>query len=184
MDIRKRVEVWRRAERRRAAPLAILVVCGCLLACRSSGSTVTPGGGSRRPADFAFAGIDGQVVADETTAGRVTVLLFATTFDLDSQAQAKLLEDLYRTHAPRVNAVLVFLEAPQYVDLARGFRDVLSLSYPVALADQEEVRSMPRLPPVRAVPTWIVLDRASKARAHHEGALSSEGLLDLVELAE
>lgn len=134
--------------------------------------------------DFAFPGIDGQVISDEAVSGRVTVLLFATTFDLDSQTQAKELEDLYRTHAPRLNAALIFLEAPQYVELARSFRDVLRLSFPVALADQEELRSGVRFPTVSAVPTWIVLDRSGKVRSHHQGALDGSGLRELVEAAE
>lgn len=184
MKARRQVGVRRHFDCRWARLLVLMVICSSFASCRSGGASPAVGGAGRSPVDFAFAGIDGKVIADETTAGRVTVLLFATTFDLDSQAQARELEDLYRTHAPRVNAVLVFLEAPQYVDLARGFRDVLGLSYPVALCDQEEVRTMPRLPPVRAVPTWIVLDRYSRARAHHEGALSGDGLVELVELAE
>lgn len=153
---------------------------GCSPRVAASGPRRAP----QSSADFAFSGVDGQVISDEVTAGRVTVLLFATTFDLDSQTQAKLLEDLVRTHAPRVNAVLVFLEAPQYVDLARSFRDVLRLSYPVALADSEELRAGGRLPAVVAVPTWIVIDRASKVRAHYEGAVDSGALLELVERAE
>lgn len=139
---------------------------------------------SSKTADFAFPGIDGQVVSDEATRGRVTVLLFATTFDLDSQTQAKTLEDLYRTHAPRLNAVLVFLEAPQYVELARSFRDVLRLSYPVALGDQDELRQGGRFPAVIAVPTWVVLDRSSRVQAVREGAISIEGLRELAEAAE
>jgi hypothetical protein len=149
-------------------------------------SAAAPGARAVRgqPVDFAFAGIDGDVVSDEANSGRVTVLLFATTFDLDSQAQAKQLEDLYRTHAPRINAALVFLEPPQYVELARSFRDILRLSYAVALADHEEIRTGERFPAVRAVPTWLVLDRAARVSAHHEGAVTSEALLRLVEKAE
>lgn len=134
--------------------------------------------------DFAFAGIDGQVVSDERVAGRVTVLLFATTFDLNSQAQAKFLEDAYRTHTPRINALLVLLEPPKYVELARSFRDILRLSYPVALGDHDEVRSSARFPSVRAVPTWIVLDRNSRVAAFLEGNVDAEVLGDLLEKAE
>ena len=168
-------------------PVSVLAVSAALfggLACASSqhGGSSRPAG--RQPTDFAFSGIDGQVVSDESTAGRVTVVLFAATFDLDSQTQAKTLEDLYRTHAPRLNAVLVFLEAPQYVELARSFRDVLRLSYPVALGDQDDLRAGGRFPSIFAVPTWVVLDRGSRVQAVREGALSSEGLSKLVEAAE
>jgi len=165
----------------------LLTVLLCNLAFGCGASHAAPGvagPAARQPVDFAFAGIDGDVVSDERTSGRVTVLLFATTFDLDSQAQAKLLEDLYRTHAPRINAVLVCLEAPQNVELVRGFRDVLHLSYAVSLADQEDVRSGARFPAVHAVPTWIVLDRSARVKAQHEGAVSSEVLALLVKRGE
>jgi hypothetical protein len=158
----------------------LLASFGCAPQVRSG----TSRSAGRKTVDFAFSGIDGQVVSDESTRGRVTVILFAATYDLDSQTQAKTLEDLYRMHAPRLNAVLVFLEAPQYVELARSFRDVLRLSYPVALGDQEDIRAGGRFPPVYAVPTWVILDRSSVVQAVHEGALDSADLRKLAEAAE
>jgi hypothetical protein len=163
--------------------LLSIIALGLTWACGSTTPDPTTGKASGRAVDYAFAGIEGDAVSDERMSGRVTVLLFATTFDLDSQAQAKLLEDLYRTHTPRINAALVCLEAPQNVELVRGFRDVLHLSYAVSLADQEEIRSGAGFPAVRAVPTWIVLDRAGRVNAQHEGAVDSESRALLVKRA-
>ena len=82
------------------------------------------------------------MVSSEELRGRATVLLFVTTFDLASQAEAKHLEDLYRTHKPRINAVAVVMEAPKYAPLARSFAEVLGLSYPVALADDDPKQAL------------------------------------------
>jgi len=161
-----------------------LVLCASTAGCATDRPPSSGAGAGGRAVDFSFAGIDGQTVSDERVAGRVTVLLFATTFDLNSQAQAKFLEDLYRTRAPRINAVLVFLEPPKYVELARSFRDILGLSYPVALADHEQLRAGGRFPSVHAVPTWVVLDQSAKVDAFHEGTLDDKTLLHLVEKAE
>ena len=173
--------VW--TERRKCS-LSLVAILLVSFGCASQARTGTSRSVGRKTVDFAFSGIDGQVISDESTTGRVTVILFAATFDLDSQTQAKTLEDLYRTHAPRLNAVLVFLEAPQYVELARSFRDVLRLSYPVALGDHEDIRAGGSFPPVYAVPTWVVLDRGSRMHAMHEGALDSADLRKLAEAAQ
>lgn len=135
---------------------------------------------SDAPLDFSFAGIDGSAVDSSSMRGRVTVLLFVTTFDVASQAQAKRLEDVYRQHAPRINAVAVVLEAPRYVDLARSFRDVLGLNYSIAMADKTSLAGHPQLKHVGAVPGWIFLDRSGRVSSVASGALSPARLEALV----
>lgn len=136
------------------------------------------------PVDFSFAGIDGSAVDASSTRGRVTVLLFVTTFDVASQTQAKRLEDVYRLHAPRINAVAVVLEAPRHVDLARTFRDVLGLNYSIAMADKTSLASHPQLKHVGAVPAWIFLDRSGRVRSVASGALHPDRIEALVGEAE
>jgi hypothetical protein len=102
----------------------------------------------------------------------VTVLLFVTTFDVFSQAAAKRLEDAFRSHVPRINALAVVMEAPQYVDLARSFRDVLELSYPVAIEDKRELQRQGVLSMVQGVPAWIFLNERGQVFAGGSGALS------------
>src|SRR5690606_35375870 len=115
--------------------------------------------GGRDVLEFAFPSVDGTPIASSALLGRVSVLLFVTTFDVASQAQARRLEDLYRTHAPRLNALGVVVEAPRYADLARTFRDSLGLSYPLAMADRTVLESHSVFRQVQAVPAWIFLDR-------------------------
>lgn len=159
----------------------LLVLSGC------AGGTNAGVGSSRSHGDvveFAFGDIDGGVVSSMTTRGRVTVLLFVTTFDVSSQAQARRLEDLYRTHVPRLNATAVVLEAPRYVDLARTFRDVLDLHYPVTMVDQHAQSEHPILAKVKMVPTWLILDAAGRLSFVTTGALSPTQLDEAVQSAE
>lgn len=112
------------------------------------------------------------------------MLLFVTTFDVLSQAGAKRLEDLYRSHAPRINALAVVLEAPQYVELARSFRDVLELSYPVALVEKQNLRSQGMLAAVQTVPAWVFLDSSGHVSFAGSGALSMTQLEEAVSAVE
>jgi hypothetical protein len=136
------------------------------------------------PVAYAFGTTDGAVVTSETTRGRVTVLLFLTTFDLASQAQAKHLEQLYRRHAPRFNAIAVVMEPPKYAELARSFGDVLGLSYPVALADEATLSGAGPFGAVTSVPSWVVLDRDARAVFAKAGALAPRDLEKTLRSAE
>jgi hypothetical protein len=134
--------------------------------------------------EYAFGGIDGEEINSWKNQGRVTVLLFVTTFDIASQAQARRLEDLVRTHVPRLNAVAVVLEAPRYVSLARTFRDVLDLHYPVVMVDQHAIAEHPILANVKAVPTWIILDSMGRLSAARSGAFTPQELEQVAKNAE
>lgn len=133
---------------------------------------------------FEFANIDGGVLAAEQMKGRVTVLLFVTTFDLSSQTQAKRLEDLFRTHSPRVNVIAVVMEAPKYVDLARSFRDVLGLNYPVGIADRKTLSSHSIFGRISLVPAWVILDAQGVLSATASGALTASQLEEAVLTAQ
>jgi hypothetical protein len=126
--------------------------------------------------EFAFAGLSGEAISSAQTRGRVTVLLFVTTFDLPSQAAAKRLEDLYRTHVPRLNAVAVVMEAPRHVELARAFRETLGLSYPLGMVDKRELSEHPQLRNVQTVPSWIFLSRQGRVSFVAVGGVSPEQL--------
>jgi hypothetical protein len=124
-----------------------------------------------RTLSFAFGTIDGAELSSATTRGRVTALLFVTTFDLASQVEAKRLNALYHSHRPRINAGVVVLEAPEYAVLAGVFRSSLGLSYPVALANQVTSDGEASLG-VRSVPTLLVLDREGREIGRRSGILS------------
>ena len=107
---------------------------------------------------FDFGTTDGEELSSVTTRGRVTVLVFVTTFDLASQLVARRLNQVVRTHRPRINAGAVVLEAPNLAPLADVFRSTLELSYPVALADLPALEQSSGLGEVRSVPTVLVLN--------------------------
>jgi hypothetical protein len=121
---------------------------------------------------------DGEEVSAETMRGRVTALIFVTTFDLASQLAAKQLNQALHTHVPRINVAAVVLEAPKYAPLADVFRSSLRLSYPVAIADLELLGRNSTLGEVRSVPTLIILDKQGREISRHYGAFSNEELDD------
>jgi hypothetical protein len=86
------------------------------------------------------------------------VLLFVTTFDVYSQAQAMRLEDLFRSHEPRINAVAIVMEPPKNIQLVRSFIDVLRLSYSVGMADHQELERQGLLGQIQSVPAWVFLN--------------------------
>lgn len=130
-------------------------------------------------AQFSWGTIDGELIDSSQTRGRLTVLLFMTTFDLSSQEQAKRLQDLQVFHKPRINAVGVMLEAPRNIDLVRTFRDSIGITYPITLFSTELLKSSSWGPVVHGIPTWVFLDREGRIAAVHEGPLSPSQLLGL-----
>jgi len=127
---------------------------------------------------------EGEEVSAGTMRGRVTALIFVTTFDLASQLAAKQLNQALHTHVPRINVAAIVLEAPKYAPLADVFRSSLKLSYPVAIADLELLSRNSTLGEVRSVPTLIILDKHSREVSRHYGAFSNEELDDWLTRAQ
>lgn len=161
-------------------PCVVGVSCLTLaLSCAPASSAKNAQSSSTGPSlSYTIAGIDGEAIESRAHRGRVTALLFITTFDLFSQAQAARLEDLYRSHEPRINAAAIVLEPPKNIELVQAFVSVLNLSYSVGIADQNELSHQGLLGEIQKVPAWIILDR--------EGKVSSSGVgsLSLVELEQ
>ena len=125
---------------------------------------------------YVFGTTDGEEVSAESMRGRVTAMVFVTTFDLASQLAAKQLNQALHTHRPRVNAAAVVLEAPKYAPLADVFRSSLQLSYPVAIADLPMLARNSTLGEIHSVPTLIVFDPQGREVLRHYGAFSNEEL--------
>lgn len=125
---------------------------------------------------YVFGTTEGEELSAEGMRGRVTALLFVTTFDLASQLGAKQLNKALHTHRPRINAGAVVLEAPKYAPLADVFRTSLKLSYPVAIADLDMLVRNSTLGEVRSVPTLIILDAQGREVLRQYGAFSDEEL--------
>ncbi|HET7544190.1 MAG TPA: hypothetical protein VFK05_30175 [Polyangiaceae bacterium] len=125
---------------------------------------------------YVFGTTQGEEISAEGMRGRVTALVFVTTFDLASQLAAKQLNQALHTHRPRINAAAVVLEAPKYAPLADVFRSSLQLSYPVAIADLAMLSRNSTLGEVHSVPTLIVFDPQGREVLRQYGAFSNEEL--------
>lgn len=134
-----------------------------------------------RGVSYSFGTPDGRVIDERALAGRVTVLLFATTFDIASQEQARRLDVLHRTYEPRLNVLCVMLEPPRNVELVRTFRQMLEVGYEVAIAGPELLAGRGPFGDVRAVPSWVVLGRDGEIAAAHAGPLTDQDLRRLVD---
>ena len=164
--------------------LALFLVV-CALGCKE-----TSGRGSSSPAasgpvlDYLIPGIFGDVLDSAQHRGRVTVLLFVTTFDIYSQAQATRLEDLFRSHEPRINAAAIVMEPPKNIELVQTFASVLGLTYSVGIADRPQLQSQGLLGAVKTVPAWIVLDAQGRVTVAGVGPATLTELEQAVTLAE
>jgi hypothetical protein len=128
------------------------------------------------PLQFTFGTIEGGEVSSDTTRGRATTLLFVTTYDLPSQAEAQLLRDVLSTHKPVANAAIVMMEAPQAAPLAKVWADSIALKWPIAMASPSLMAGESELGRINGVPTLIVLDRRGRLIAKSEGALGRDAI--------
>src|SRR5690606_17927679 len=105
--------------------------------CASSAASPKSGGPPplSAPVVFEFGTPRGEIFSSASTRGRVTAILFVTSFDVASQIMARRLNDALRDHTPRINAGAVALEAPNHAPLVDVFQQSLGLRYPVAMAD-------------------------------------------------
>jgi hypothetical protein len=124
------------------------------------------------PVTFAYGTPQGEVLSSETTRGRVTVVLFVTTFDLSSQIMAKRLEAVVHRHRPRANAGAVALEAPNDAPLVDVFKTSLGLTYPVALTNSTRVDQNGPFGAIDQVPVLVVLDSRGVEVARAIGVVS------------
>lgn len=144
----------------------------------------TPAGPARSaPITFAYGTPGGAVISSATTRGRVTALLFVTTFDLPSQVLARHLDDVISRHTPRANAVAIVVEPPMSAPLVEVFKTTLGLRYEVALTGSGEERNGP-FGDIDRVPTLIVLDRQGREVSRTYGALEPKGIVPLLKAAE
>jgi hypothetical protein len=128
------------------------------------------------PLRFAYQAIDGRPVSTEELFNRVSVIGFLTTYDVHSQAEARLLAAIARHHTPRINVVALVLEAPENRPLVEAFAASLGLGYPVALADAATIAGEGPFAGLHHVPSVVVLDRAGREAWRHVGFVSEAAL--------
>jgi hypothetical protein len=163
-------------------PLLALALGGCFAA--EPEPAQSPRVELGEPAQFTFGAIDGSVVSSDTTRGRSTALLFVTTYDLPSQAEAQLLYEVVRRHKPRANAAIVMMEPPRAAPLAQVWADSIGVQLPIAMASPTLMAGESELGRIAGVPTLLVLDRRGRIAARLEGAQSREQISAALALAD
>lgn len=158
------------------AGLAVLVpACGGEPPPAKDGTTVVKA--RPEPVGFVYQTLDGKPLTPATLSGRFTLIALGTTYDLPSQAQARFLTGLLRSHTPRINVALLILEPEENRPLAEAFVQTLRLEYPVALADQATITgSGGPFPGLHHVPSIVMLDREGREVWRHLGLADDETL--------
>jgi hypothetical protein len=166
--------------------LIISAICLQLGSCASQAAP-TQGGTTAplsAPVVFEFGTTRGEIFSSASTRGRVTAVLFVTSFDVASQIMARRLNDALRDHAPRINAGAVALEAPNHAPLVDVFQQSLGLRYPVAMGDSTGWDTGGPFGVVDRVPTLFVLDRTGRLRSRRSGVMTAEELEEALAAAE
>jgi hypothetical protein len=126
---------------------------------------------------FAYPLADGSGVLDsDSLRGRTTLIAFLTTYDLASQAEARFVSHILRTHTPRINVAAIVLERPENRPLVVAFRDGLGLQYPVAMGDAALISGEGPFGDVHAVPSTVVLDVEGRVVWKHIGLAKEDEL--------
>ena len=134
----------------------------------------TPRAPLGEPVQFTFGTVEGDVLSSDTTRGRSTALLFVTTYDLPSQAEAQMLRDVAHRHKPRINAAIVMMEPPRAAPLAQVWAQSIGIDLPIAMASPTLLAGESELGRIVGVPTLLVLDRRGRLIARLEGAQGRE----------
>lgn len=148
-----------------AAPVSSVVPAGAI-------GDAEPGAVRR----FAFATTSGKVIRSSELRGRMSLIVFAATYDAASQAQARMVQAVFRQHVPRINVLLIALEPPHHKMLVEAFAQSLNLSYPVALADAATIAGRGAFEGLQHVPSLVLLDRQGRERWRHIGLIREEGV--------
>ena len=159
---------------------ALAAACG-----PSSGPPLSQVTATRAAVSFDYPAMGGSGrLSSESTRGRVTVIVFITTYDLGSQLVLRELIDLVHSHEPRINVGAIVLEPPRNAPLVQAFSDTLELPFPAALADTATLEARGPFGEVRAVPTLVVLDPVGRETWRQSGVVSVEEMTRAVDRAQ
>ncbi len=125
---------------------------------------------------FRYPDVRGGELSSEKFRDRISVIAFITTYDLPSQAQVRFLSQVWKNHAPRINAALLVLEQPENLPLVEAYANSLQIPYPVAMADAATIKGAGPFAGLHHVPSIVILDRKGYERFRHLGALSADAL--------
>jgi hypothetical protein len=174
--------------KRRVATVVAVVVSSSALASgcyvREGEPPQSPEPARGEPVQFTLGTLEGQELSSDTTRGRTTALLFVTTYDLPSQAEAQLLRDVLATHRPLANAAIVMMEPPRAAELAQVWATSISVKLPIAMASPTLMSGESELGRINGVPTLVVLDRHGRLVEKLEGAVTREQMTDVLKRAD
>jgi hypothetical protein len=166
------------------AALAAAALAGCGGPARPPDKPTTAVTAGSKPLRFAYQGLDGRPISSESLINRVSVIGFLATYDVNSQAEARYLDSLLRRHSPRINVVVLVLEAPQNQPLVEAFSASLGLKYPIAMADAATIAGEGPFTGLHHVPSVVVLDRAGREAWRHVGFITEAALEQAVRAVE
>ncbi|HTV17267.1 MAG TPA: hypothetical protein VMG12_01310 [Polyangiaceae bacterium] len=159
----------------RGVPAVLIVAVGGACSGAAPAAPAASVMAASAPIQFEFPPVgDEPVISSATMHGRVTALVFITTFDLASQLAARRLGEVLVSFTPRANAAAVVIEAPVYADLLPSYRSALALPYPVVMADFATQRGTGPFGSITHVPTLVILDREGREVSRHEGSLDAD----------
>lgn len=151
-----------------------LTASGCASSVEERPAAAVPRYGSGP--EFEWTTIDDKPLTANDLRGRVTLLLFVTMHELGSQLMVQQAEQSLHKVVPRINAVAVLMEGPEYTPLAPAFRDGLSLSYPLVMAGPALLRGSSPFGEIDYLPTTLVLDRQGNETQRLRGPVSEAQL--------
>jgi hypothetical protein len=160
------------------AGAAVLFVSACG---GSPSGAAAPEGHARIPRRFDFVAIDGSRLSSRTVAGRPTVVVFITTYDLGSQVVMRELATVVRRRTPRINAGAIVLEPPKNAPLVDAYAHSLEIEFPIALADQATLEARGAFGPVNVVPTTVVLDADGNEVWRREGSMTRSEITEALD---
>jgi hypothetical protein len=139
------------------------------------GSSTTPSSGAL---DYSFDSLDGRPLTSAAMRGKLTVVAFVTTYDLESQAQVDYLATMAKHDGDRVNYAVVALEPAENRELVEAFRRFVADKFGVALltavGDAATIAGAGPFGDVHVVPTVVVLDRSGKVGWRKTGLSKSD----------
>jgi|GEM_PF-582255 len=138
------------------------------------------------PVAFELATIDKnkKPLSTATLAGRISVIAFLATYDMASQAQARFLADLVRSHKPRINAAVIILELPENKPMVEAFVAALEPPYPVAMADPATLAGEGPFRGLHHVPSIVILDRQGREAYRRLGLIDTSALEEILREVE
>jgi peroxiredoxin len=134
--------------------------------------------------DFAFTDLNGKQVTTESVHGRVTIVLFMTTYDTASQLEARFVQEIAKEHTPRLNAIGLVLEVADNKPMADAFASALNLPFPLCMADDATIRGEGPFTGLGNVPSIVILDKEGRERYRHIGLVLKHDLEDAIHVVE